>query len=479
MKYDKYDLIVVGTGFASSFFLKKYLSKAALSQKILVLERGYLYPHAERLKTRRGEFSKYANLNEPAEDTFVNTNPINKKWIFTTGFGGSSNCWWGCTPRFLPSDFKMKTLYGVANDWPVQYDELDPYYDETEEIMSISGPDQTPFPKKGPYPLPPHLFTEVDKILHNKYGSQYISQPTARPRQAVKGRPGCCATIACNLCPVNSKFTIENSGMEVYEDERVELVYGAQVYSLTLQGSEAKEVHFKKDGKDQKVAGAVIALGANPIFNANILLNAGDKHPLTGKGLGEQLGLQASVYLKNMKNVGGSTWVNANGYMLYDGEHRKDKAACLIEANNAPYLRMERGKWQDIVNYRMIFEDLPLNENHVTTTADPLRPQAVYNGPSEYTMRGVEYMKQKLPELLTPLPVERIEFLEPFPDEGHIMGTTRMSANPTEGVVDKHLIHHHYRNLFVLGSGAFTTYTPSNPTLTLSALSLMAADKSF
>jgi choline dehydrogenase-like flavoprotein len=46
-------------------------------------------------------------------------------------------------------------------------------------------------------------------------------------------------------------------------------------------------------------------------------------------------------------------------------------------------------------------------------------------------------------------------------------------------VVDKHLLHHQYRNLFVLGSGSFTTYTPANPTLTLSALSLLAADKSF
>jgi hypothetical protein len=267
--------------------------------------------------------------------------------------------------------------------------------------------------------------------------------------------------------------------MQVYEDDRIELVYGAQVYSLTLQGSIAKEVHFLKDGREQKVAGTVLALGANPIFNTNILLNAGDKHPLTGKGLGEQLGLQASVYLKNMTNVGGSTWVNANGYMLYDGEHRRDKAACLIEANNAPYLRMERGKWQDIVNFRMIFEDLPLDQNYVTTTSDPLKPEAVYTGPSDYTLRGVEHMKQKLPEILSPLPVEKIEFLEPFPDEGHIIGTTRMSADPGEGVLDKHLIHHRYRNLFVLGSGAFTTYTPSNPTLTLSALSLMAADKSF
>jgi choline dehydrogenase-like flavoprotein len=479
MKYDKYDLVVVGTGFASSFFLQKYLSKAPATAKILVLERGHIFPHAERLKIGRGELSKYENINVASEDTFVNTNEVSKKWIFTTGFGGSSNCWWGCTPRFLPSDFKMKSLYGLASDWPVTYEELEPYYSEAEDIMHISGPAETPFPRSKPYPLPPHLFTETDKILHSKYGTQYISQPTARARQAISGRNGCCATIACNLCPVNAKFTIENSGMSAYIDNRVEVAYGAQVFSLTLEGNTAREVRYMEEGKEQKISADVIALGANPIFNSNILLNSGDTNPHTGRGLGEQLGLQALVYLDNMKNTGGSTWVNANGYMLYDGEHRKDKAACLIEANNAPYIRLERGKWLNIASYRMIFEDLPYDRNYVTTTGDQLKPEAKYTGPSDYTLKGVEYMKQKLPGILSVLPVEKIEYLEPFPDEGHILGTSRMSSNPRDGVVDKNLIHHNYRNLFVLGSGAFTTYTPSNPTLTLSALSLMAADRSF
>jgi choline dehydrogenase-like flavoprotein len=81
-----YDIIVVGTGFASTFFLKKYLSKAPANVKVLVLERGYLYPHAERLKALRGEGSKYAGLNPPSNDTFINKTP-EKHWHFSTGLG--------------------------------------------------------------------------------------------------------------------------------------------------------------------------------------------------------------------------------------------------------------------------------------------------------------------------------------------------------------------------------------------------------
>ncbi|WP_426061742.1 GMC oxidoreductase [Hymenobacter sp. B1770] len=478
MKHTAYDLVVVGTGFASTFFLKQYLSKAPASTKVLVLERGHLFPRAERVKEIIGEKSAYAGLNPLSNDTFENHKP-DKDWHFSVGFGGSSNCWYGCTPRFLPSDFRMKTLYGIGNDWPVQYDELDPYYEQVEDLMSISGPAETPYPRKKAYAQPPHLFTAVDTLLHQKYGKLYINQPTARSRVAMNGRNPCCASAVCSVCPVDAKFTIENSNFRVYEDPRVELLHGAQVYGLELVQDRVRKVSFRQDNKDHHAAGEVVALGANALFNANILLNSGDKNPFTGRGLGEQLGLQAHVYLDNLQSLGGSTWVNANGYMLYDGDHRKEYAACLMESSNAPFFRPESGKWRHMASFRMIFEDLPDHDNYVATTSDIMKPAIHFKGPSDYTLKAIDKMKQRLPDVLSCLPVEKIIYDQPYASEAHILGTTRMSTSAEQGVVDKHLRHHQYRNLFVLGSGSFTTYTPANPTLTLSALSLLSADKSF
>jgi len=479
MKYDHYDLVVVGTGFASSFFLKKYLAKTKGEKKILVLEKGYFYPQAERLKVKKGEYSSDQKHDLPWQDAILNVNK-EKEWPFSTGYGGSSNCWWGCTPRFMPNDFKMQSKYGIAQDWPVDYNDLEQYYGEAENIMSVSGPDDTPFPKKGKYPLPPHAFTLVDKIMHKTYGNKYISQPGARASRSITHRNGCMAFSTCETCPVNAKFTIENSNMQVYEDPRVELLYGAQVYHLEMVNNLVQKVLFQQDGKERSVKGEVVVLGANPFFNANILLQSGDKNPLTGRGFGEQLGMQVLIYLDNMKNVGGSTWVNANGYMLYDGDHRKEFAACLIEANNAPYdIRLERGKYLNMASFRMVFEDLPLNSNYITTSNNPFIPEVHFKDRSAYTLKAVENMKQKLPGILSCLPVERLKFLPPASHEGHIIGGTRMSNHQKDGVVDQHLVHHQYRNLFVLGAGAFTTFGPSNPTLTLSALSLFAADKTF
>lgn len=479
MKYDHYDLVIVGTGFASSFFLQKYLSKAKGEKKILVLEKGYFFPQAERLNIKRDIPTAYQKYDLPSEEAFVNISE-GKEWPFSLSYGGSSNCWWGCTPRFMPNDFKMKSKYGIAQDWPVDYNDLDPYYYEAEELMSVSGPEGTPFPRKGKYPLPPHSFSLVDKIMHKTYGNDYISQPGARASQATAHRNGCMAFSTCETCPVNAKFTIENSGLGVYGDTRVELIYGAEVYRLETVNDVVKKVLFQQNGKELSVSGEVVVLGANPFFNSNILLQSGDKNPLTGKGFGEQLGMQVLIYLENITNAGGSTWVNANGYMLYDGDHRRDYAACLIEANNAPYdIRLERGKHLNVASYRLVFEDLPMESNYITTTENRFVPEVHFKERSQYTLKAVENMKQKLPGILSCLPVEKLIYLDPASHEGHIIGGTRMSRDKAHGVVDKHLIHHQYRNLFVLGAGAFTTFGPSNPTLTVSALSLFAADKSF
>jgi choline dehydrogenase-like flavoprotein len=477
---EKFDVIIVGTGFASSFFLKKYLEKSSADKRVLVLERGILYPHTERLRKRRREkmpaaFEKVSNY----AGTFEYHNS-NKDWVFDPNFGGSSNCWTGCTPRFLPNDFKLKSLYGVAQDWPISYTDLDPYYNEVEEIMMIGGPAVTPFPRNKAYPLPPQKLSSVDKLLMERYKELYISQPTARATVAVGNRNGCCSSAVCELCPVDSKFTVENTLGAIYKDPRVTLRYNAQVFNLITENDKAKAVVYKSEGKDHEVAADVIALGSNAIFNAHILLAGGDTSYYTGRGLSDQRGTFATFYFDKLDNWGGSSSITANGYMLYDGVHRKDHAACIIESFNEPIIRAEAGKWRKIAKFKFIFEDLPGDNNRVLLSDDPLKPKLEYKGHDKYVDRAMDKLEENIKKTFSFLPIEKMEMDNYFQKaEFHICSTTRMGDKPENSVVDKNLIHHKYRNLFVLGSGAFPTITPANPTLTLSALSLMSANHSF
>ncbi len=472
---DKFDYVIVGTGFASTFFLKKLLDRSKGNLRIAVLERGQLYAHSQRLEVMRSSISEYEKISRGYSTYQTDSD---KPWLFDPNFGGSSNCWVGCTPRFMPEDFALKSKYGVGNDWPITYEQLESYYCEAEEMMGIAGPSVTPFPKSKPYPQIAHKLTEVDKLIQKKYGERYISQPSARSSEPSPSRGVCCSTGVCSLCPVSAKFTIENSYTSLFHDSQVHLIYGAQVLSFQSTNNVVTRVNYLKGDREVSLKTENLVLGANALFNAHILLNSGDTNKFTGRGIGEQVGAFVRIYYDGINSVGGSSIVSANGYMMYEGEHRKEYAAALIESWNTPFIRNEEGKWRQMSLFKFIFEDLPMDENRIVKTEDRAIPKIIYNGFSSYAQRGLDNLKMNVEKYFGFLPIERIEYDEHSQKtEGHICGTTRMSKSPEDGVIDENMIHHHYRNLVVLGSGSYPTCTPSNPTLTLSALSLRAAEK--
>ena len=473
---DRYDAVVVGTGFASSFFLKAYLEKAGPKVRVLVLERGRRDGHAWQVQNRR-------NSSTPSEGTFVNTSE-GKKWRFNIGFGGGSNCWWACTPRMLPSDFELRTRYGVGVDWPLSYDELEEYYCQAELVMGVSGPQgASPFPRSRPYPQPPHQLSGPDKLLQKAFPDRFFVQPTARARQPTGKRSLCCATGVCDLCPVDAKFRVDNELAYIYADQRVELVLGAEVRQVETAGGVAVGVAYLHEGQSVQAKGELVVLGANALFNPFILQQSGLEHPYLGKYLGEQVSKSVLVYLDGVDNFDGSTSITGHGYMHYDGAHRAKRAACLIESfNSLPTLfgrmPLERGKWRQLMLLKFIFEDLPAERNYVKVSdGNPALPEAVFTGHSVYASRSVKVLPRLLDRVLAPLPVERVSIYDRVADtEAHIMGTVTMGTDPKKSVVDRYLIHHQVRNLLVLGTSAFPTAAPANPTLTLAALSLWSAD---
>jgi len=471
---DSYDLIVVGTSFSASFFLHRYLARSPADARVLVLERGAMNTHRWQLDGGRQK------LTTRAYRSIVNRNP-EKEWVFLHTFGGNSNCWYACTPRMLPDDFRLRSRFGVGVDWPVGYDELEPYYCDAEEIMQVAGPpnDESPFPRSRPYPQPPHRFTDVDRMFKQAYPDQLFVQPTARPTRATATRPVCCANTTCHLCPIDSKFTVLNELHGLYGDPRVTLELEAAAQAVDVSGgTTATGVRYVKGGEERTARGDLVVLGANALFNPQILLRSGLAHPELGRGLGEQVGTEVILHLDGVDNYGGSTWVIGHWYGLHGPERRHERAAALVELGNHPKLRTERGKWRQIVLMRVIFEDLRQPHNAVTLdAADPTRPVVTYVGHSPYAQRGLDALRPELERRLAPLPVEEM-FIMPklFSTESHIMGTTVMGNDPRTSVVDRYMVHHAVRNLVVLGSGGFPTFAPANPTLTISALALRAAD---
>lgn len=467
---ERYDLVCVGSGFATGFFLLEYLRHAAPDARVLVLERGPDLTHRERVDQRRD-----VNLRS-FQGAYRNLTP-HKPWYFTLGRGGSSNCWVGNTPRMLPSDFKLKSSYGVGEDWPVDYDELEPFIEEVEARFGVAG-GETPYPRRSPHPYEPHHLSVPDRALARAYPGAFVPMPVAKPRKAPSAtRPGCCSSMSCMLCPVDAKFTILNGMADVFGDPRVSLRLGARVERVDHAAGVATGVTYSANGGEQSVAAELVVLGANALFNPFLLLRSGLEGPWVGEGLCEQVGISATVDLAGMKSFQGTTMHTGLGYMLYDGLHRRERAAALIESNNVPGLRPEHGRYRERYGLNFIFEDLPQRGNRVTIDAeDPSRPAAEFHHHSAYAEAGLAALRDSLDSLLSPLPVERIELDEETHDsEFHIQCSTRMGRSAGDSVVDPQLVHHRLRNLVVAGSSVFPTAPPANPTLTLSALAMRSA----
>ena len=469
------DLVLVGTGFATSFFLAELLTRARADLRVVVLERGAHYSHQDRIE-RRGQ-------PEFDADTYHRTSgDPDKRWRFSLGFGGSSNCWTGNTPRMLPADFEMHTRFGQGRDWPFSYDDLAPYYLQAERMMQIAGARNSLAPADAPFPLPPHRPSLPEVELAKAWPGQFGPMPTARASIATATRPQCCANGVCNLCPLQAKFTIMGDLAAPYDDQRVTCVFGCEATKVLTTAGAARSVAWRApDGSEGEIAADHIVLGANGLFNAAILKQSGDPSFLTGKRLHEQLGVTGRVYLDGMDNYQGSTY--GIGYPFWtDEDRRREKGAALIETRSVGRMRTEPGRWRQIMPIRLVIEDLPDERNDVRIETAPVSgkpslPVAHFEGIGDYARKALASAEADLARFFAPLPVEAIELDSPAPTESHIQGTTVMGNDPATSVTDEDGLHHLWRDLRVLGSSLFPTGSPANPTLTLSAHALRAAER--
>ncbi|NYZ13341.1 GMC family oxidoreductase [Azospirillum sp. RWY-5-1] len=466
----RYELVVIGSGFGSLFFVQRWLEKRPDS-RVLVLEWGGHNDHAWQMEHDR------TSPIRPG-DTIDAPHP-EKEWNFTIGLGGGTNCWYAQSPRLHPNDFRTKSLYGVGRDWPMSYDELEPFYGQAERIMSISGPEDIAavYPRSTPYPQPPHRMTSVDRVMKAAQPDRHFVIPTGRARLATEQRPACCASGRCYVCPADAKFTALNGMRPVLDHPRATVALGCRVTAIETAGGVATGVVFQNGGRERRVAADLVVLGANAIHSPHILLSSGIDHPMTGRGLHEQLGFGVEVLLDGLDNFDGSTITTGINLSLLDGPFRKEHGGALVYFENRwTYgLRKEYGRWRQTLPLVVVVEDLPQDGNRVLP--DPgARARVEYSDAAGYAHRGVQAAIDKLPQVLAPLPVEDIILHAMRRTESHVQGTLRMGTDPAETVVDRHLVHHGVRNLIAVGTAVFPTSACANPSLTAAALSLWAAE---
>jgi choline dehydrogenase-like flavoprotein len=301
--------------------------------------------------------------------------------------------------------------------------------------------------------------------------------PTARARVATDNRNACCATARCHLCPANAKFNADNGLGHVFGHENVTLICNSRAVRFGSAGSSVRSLTFEHGGREHLVTADLFVLGANAIHSPAVLARSDMAGGVTGKGLVESVGAEVEVYLDGIDNFDGSTITTSLNFGLYDGPHRAQYGAALVEFENRPKhgLRREPGKWRQCAPLIIVVEDLVDDANSVTLAPDG-RAQVNFRGESSYAKLGMKKALEKLPGLLAPLPVEKIVFHEMRETERHLQGTLRMGKDAATSVLDDRLVHHRFRNLVGVGTAVLPTCSAGNPSLTAAALALRSAD---
>lgn len=517
------DMVIVGAG-ASGGVVARRIAEAGFG--VVCLEQGRWHDRSEYRGdkpdwelTARRQWSASPNVRARPEDYPVNDADADVSPLMFSGVGGSMILFAGAWPRMLPSDFRVRSLDGVADDWPLDYDELRPYYERSDRQIGVSGLGGDPaYPAGEDPPLPPLPIGKGGLLLaraHVKLGWHWWPEPNAILSAPYDGRHQCVQRGTCMQgCGEGAKASTDLTHWPHAIRHGATLITGARAQRITTnaKGLATGVDWIDVNGGEHHQPAAVVVLAANAIGTARLLLlSASTTHPA---GLANSSGLVGRrLMVHPFANVTGifdeplDSWQGHFGcsiesfeYYETDGRRGFVRGAKWGLAptggpiNAALPARAGESTWGDAhhLHFRERFgrgaswgvfgEDLPDETNRVelddalVDSSGLPAPRLVYRV-SDNSRRLLDFHIEKASESLLTAGAHRIEVDRLMRFSGwHLLGTARMGDDPATSVLDRWNRAHDVQNLYVVDGSCFVTSGGVNPTSTICALALRAAD---
>ncbi|PSP80956.1 GMC family oxidoreductase [Halobacteriales archaeon QS_4_69_225] len=511
------DVCVVGAGPAGALVA----NRLAADHEVVVLDAGPRFDPEDRLN--RQERAIRPAYDRP--DVWEMGGPrdahaASGEWFYplnharVKGVGGSTLHWQGMVMRLHEADFSSGTERGVGPDWPLDYADLRPYYAEAERAFGVSGADDNPFgpPREAPFPNPAFPPSHSDSLFAEACEELDIathSVPNARNSEPYDGRGECVGYGTCQpVCPSGAKYdatvhveSAESAGATVIDRARVtELAHGPDRIEAA--------VYVAPDGTEHRQTADAFVLAAGGVEIPRLLLLSASK--LYPDGLANSSGAVGRYFTDHLfAGVGGvleeRTRQNHVGFVTTESHQFYDEAdetvapfklEFLNYAGPSPVeLAMTGDDWGDDLLGRLresygghvavgaLVEQLPREDSYVglddERTDDLGNPVPdVHWTVGDRALRTIERSNEIQRDILAELGAEVTWTAGPDSTGPayHHMGTTRMGEEPTESVVDPTLCTHDLENCWIASSSVFPTGGAVNPTLTIAALALRAAD---
>ncbi len=520
---DDVDVLIIGAGAAGAALA---WSLAETRMRIVCLEQGDWMNPADYPTTRTdwemerfGAFGLSPNGRGRREDYPVNDDDSPIKISNFNAVGGSTILYAAHFPRLHPSDFRVRTLDGVADDWPIDYDTLEPYYAENARMMGVAGLAGDPaYPPKEPA-LPPVPLGKLGQTLasgFDRLGWHWWPSDSAIATREHEGRAPCINLGPCIMgCAQGAKGSTDVTYWPKAVREGVEVRTHCRVREITVgdDGLASGATYVKPDGSEHHVRAEIVIVACNGVGTPRLLLNSTSS--AFPNGLANSSGLVG-------KNLMFHPYAMVTGFFEEDLEGYKGPTGCSIISQefyetdaSRGFLRgysfeMLRGMgpvgtvlygmsngvlpfgeghhesfaklWNRNAGMVIICEDLPEEHNTVTldpelTDADGIPAPKITYELSENSRAMLDHAVARGREVLEAAGATRCDAAAPLAPAGwHLMGTARMGSDPERSVVDSWCRSHDVRNLFVVDGSVFVTSGGVNPTNTIQALALYVAD---
>ncbi len=578
-----YDVVIVGAGVAGAIVAKELSQQG---KTVLILEAGKtkdltLAGFQSYVDTFYGAvdkhpnspFPKNPNALSPTElnDYFVEKGPMKLMGSYTRVPGGTTMHWEGKTPRMLPEDFQLKTLYGQGLDWPISYEDLMPYYRKAEYELGVCGDvDEqktlgVPFEEDYVFPmekLPPSyldqkVIEKVDGTPVQLYGETYTLGFTTFPQarngvpnpkydsgnlfvpDGVTGTPPvqygerCQGNANCvPLCPVQAKYDALKTLAKALQTDRVDMLSQAVAYQVEInpENGHVSAIHYKRyedpNSPEHTIGiarGKLFVLATNAVENARLMLASElpSTSGLMGCNLMDHPFMLAWALMPQVTGTMRGPLVTSGIGTFRKGNFRDKQAAFAVDIHNDGWgwsgesasKQVEdavdhKNQYGKDLRQRLISRisrqlllafmcELPPDPNN-RVTIDPeykdqlgnYKPVIHFDLP-DYIKTTLAYTRQLSRVIFARLGAEDYTQVNRCDDQyfefegedyffrggNHFSGTHVMGTANNNSVVNRYLRSWDHENLYLLGAGSMPTIGSSNTTLTVAALSFVAAEQ--
>lgn len=548
MNFDDVDVVVVGSGGGGGVTAWRLATQGL---KVLVLEAGtrfdpvrdyqlqlpaweasdfpvrpgsqgkYMFAPMQELDPVLSDLRSWNAVSGPTNQSLVRQ-PANGGYQHVRGIGGSTLRYTGEAHRLHPQAMRMRSRFGVAADWPMDYAALEPYYTLAEQTIGVAGPAEHGARwRSAPYPLPPHPLSKGSRKLGQgarSLGLQWIANARAALSVPYDGRPPCNYCGNCNRgCPRTDKGSVDVTYIpKALATGRCTILSGMTVTRVIAHDGKVTHVDCAAaDGQVVRIPVKRLVLSCGAVETPRLLLASASAQAPTGlanasgqvgKNFMETLswcttgmvdepvdsfkGLPADAICWDFNHpdaipgvVGGCRFSSAvheaglNGAINY--------ATRVVNGFGLAHKQALRQALGHAISVGAIGEFLPNDATFIEL--DPHARDAhgtalarIHSRPGAHDMQRLRFMAETCRKIVRAAGATRLveEYgTMDFFNATHVFGTCRMGHDPADSVVDAYGKSHALDNLFIADASIFpSSGGGESPSLTIAALAIRNAD---